>query len=156
MSIFFYRNSLINLNSYLKAFLPFFLTKVKTRYKNNILNHLVPKEKMSKKEEMTSLLRAGKAPRKISKYESYVEIRRVSSVRQALKRSIGLIPRRQVMKWLMPIKSQVEGSVCVSVRVPVYFNCWNVKSKPTSVIMVSVWWRWGWHVARDWRNERSL
>lgn len=47
---------------------------------------------------MTGLLRVGKAPRKISKYESCVEIRRVSSVRQALERSIGLIPRRQVMK----------------------------------------------------------
>lgn len=53
---------------------------------------------MSKKEEMTGLLRVGKAPRKISKYDSYVEIRRVNSVRQALKRSIGLIPKRQVMK----------------------------------------------------------
>lgn len=53
---------------------------------------------MSKKEEMTGLLSVGKAPRKISKYESYVEIRRVNSVRQALKRSIGLIPKRQVMK----------------------------------------------------------
>lgn len=27
-----------------------------------------------------------------------------------------------VMKWLMPIKSQVEGSVRVSVSVSVYFN----------------------------------
>jgi len=31
--------------------------------------------------------------------------------------------------------------VCECVSVPVYFNSWNIKSKPMSVIMVSVWWR---------------
>lgn len=117
MSIFLWENSLIRLNSYFfDTFIWFFfLTKVMNRNKNNILNHLAPWEKYFQEKEMTGLLRVRKAPKKISKYESCVKIRRVSSIRQALERSIGPIPKRQVMKWLMPIKFQVEDSVCVSV-----------------------------------------